>query len=76
MSETLLMSIGASMFGLTVWAVLLTAYASGRDASSKDLAFGNRAPGQFPVGEFVPQPGYTRVEPPLSGSADTASSEE
>ena len=76
MSETLLMSIGAAMVGLTVWAGVLTAYASGRDASSKDLAFGNRAPSQFPAGEFVPQPGYTRVEPPLSGSADTASSEE
>ncbi|MFL2986998.1 MAG: hypothetical protein ACJZ57_07130 [Candidatus Poriferisodalaceae bacterium] len=76
MSETLLMSIGASMFGLTVWAVLLTAYASGRDASRKDLAFGNRAPGQFPTGEFAPQPGYTRVEPPRSGTEDAGSPED
>ena len=61
MSETLLMSIGASMFGLTVWAVLLTAYATGRDASRKDLAFGNRAPAQFPTGEFAPQQVVGRV---------------
>ena len=74
MSETLLMSIGASMFGLTVWAVLLTAYATGRDASRKDLAFGNRAPAQFPTGEFAPQPGYTQVTPPGSNTEDTGSS--
>ena len=31
MNETLLMCIGAAMFGLTVWAVLLVAYVNGRD---------------------------------------------
>ena len=36
MNETLLMSIGAAVFGLTIWAVLLAAYANGREADSKD----------------------------------------
>jgi hypothetical protein len=35
MNETLLMSIGAGVFGLTIWAVLLAAYSSGREADSK-----------------------------------------
>ena len=35
MNETLLMSIGAAVFGLTIWAVLLAAYANGREADSK-----------------------------------------
>ncbi|HAY65091.1 MAG TPA: hypothetical protein DCY36_03590 [Acidimicrobiaceae bacterium] len=64
MNETLLMCIGAAMFGLTVWAVLLTAYASGRDASRNDLAFGHREPLPFPEGEVALQPVYTQVTYP------------
>tara|TARA_B100000676_G_C17559572_1_gene571543 strand:- start:167 stop:373 length:207 start_codon:yes stop_codon:yes gene_type:complete len=55
------MCIGAAMFGLTVWAVLLALYANGREASQKDLTFGNREPLSFPEGEFALQPVYTQV---------------
>ena len=61
MNETLLMCIGAAMFGLTVWAVLLVAYVNGRDASGNDLTFGNRAPLPFPEGDVALQPVYTHV---------------
>ena len=52
------------MFGFTVWAVLLVAYASGRDASNEDLSFGQREPLAHPEGEFAEQPAYTRVTAP------------
>ena len=61
MNETLLMCVGAAVFGFTVWAVLLVAYANGRDASSEDLSFGQREPLAYPKGEFALQPVYTRV---------------
>ena len=61
MNETLLMCVGAAIFGFTVWAVLLVAYASGRDASKEDLSFGRREPLTYPKGEFALQPAYTRV---------------
>jgi len=76
MNETLLMSAGATMFGLTVWAVLLTAYASGRDASKKDLAFGAREPMSFPEGGLKVQPAYIQADRALSVQRDTAASEE
>ncbi len=38
MNETLLMCVGAAVFGLTIWAVLLAAYANGREADSKNLS--------------------------------------
>ena len=64
MNETLLMCIGAAMFGLTVWAVLLVAYVNGRDASGNDLTFGNREPLPFPEGDVALQPVYTQVSYP------------
>ena len=63
-NETLLMCVGAAVFGFTVWAVLLVAYASGRDASNEDLSFGQREPLAHPEGGFAEQPAYTRVTAP------------
>ena len=67
MNETLLMCVGAAVFGFTVWAVLLVAYASGRDASNEDLSFGQREPLAHPEGGFAEQPAYTRVTAPEPG---------
>tara|TARA_B100001250_G_scaffold402334_2_gene415324 strand:- start:9971 stop:10216 length:246 start_codon:yes stop_codon:yes gene_type:complete len=64
MNETLLMCVGAAVFGFTLWGVLLVAYANGRDASSEDLSFGQREPLPLPTGEFAAQPVYTRVTAP------------
>ena len=62
MNETILMCIGASVFGVSVWGVLLAAYSNGREASNKDMAYGHRAPLAFPEGQFATQPAYTRVD--------------
>ena len=32
------MCVGAAVFGLTIWAVLLAAYANGREADSRNSA--------------------------------------
>lgn len=62
MNQTVLMCLGASVFGVSVWGVLLAAYFNGREASTKDMAYGHRAPLAFPEGQFATQPAYTRVD--------------
>jgi hypothetical protein len=61
-NQTVLMCLGASVFGVSVWGVLLAAYFNGREASTKDMEYGHRAPLAFPEGQFATQPAYTRVD--------------